>query len=213
MPEPTQTFLGQPQITPDDGPNARVVQMPDGRILAIRQTDGKLRPVDRGIDAVARTAHGEGRGEGAAGMAAVGAVIKNRGDHWGRDYYDVAHEGEGGQFNVWKMQRRRLLTLAPDSPEYQAALEAVIPIYTGDAPDPTKGAMNFQNPAISGFGKMDGTEVVIGNHLFRRGEWGKSHNPPKPAMRPTNTGWPDERTEGDTPPSWPEHPGLGLRYR
>jgi hypothetical protein len=66
-------------------------------------------------------------------------------------------------------------------------------------------------PDKNGVGKMDGTEVIIGNQLFRRGDWAGWHNRPRPAARPTNTGWPDAQDDGDGTASWPEHPGLGLR--
>jgi N-acetylmuramoyl-L-alanine amidase len=186
---------------PEDGPNALVIAAPDGRVLGVRQTQGDFRIVDPDLDAMARTAYGEGRGEGAAGMAAIGAVIQNRSDLWGRGYTDVVHEGDGAQFNAWKEQRDHLNRLDPRSADYQRAVEAVLPIVMREAPDPTKGALEFFNPRNVSKAYDDGTGLVIGNHKFRRGGWETWHKRP-PAPLPIGNMDPEHRER------LPRIPGL-----
>jgi hypothetical protein len=79
-----------------------------------------------------------------------------------------------------------MLNLPKDSPEYQRAAAAALPIFAGVAPDPTNGATAFYSPrsqAALGREKPafdDGTGTPIGGQLYFQGDYRRTHPQGKP---------------------------------
>ncbi len=121
------------------------------------------------------TIAGEARGQGIAGMAAVGCVIRTRAAHprwWGRDIITVcdAHE----QFSCWNADdpnRALLLAAGPFDPWFPDAEFTARAIITDRQPDITNGATHYANltecePAWRAPGLQP--TAIIGKHTFFR---------------------------------------------
>jgi spore germination cell wall hydrolase CwlJ-like protein len=106
-----------------------------------------LTPVDR--DAIARVAFAEAGDQGDSGLAGVVFVILNRlrSHVWGVTVGQVLNAH--GQFEpVWRAGSD-WTRLHPVSPQQQARVDTIVNLaLDGRLPDPTRGAMYFQNPAI-----------------------------------------------------------------
>lgn len=131
---------------------------------------------DRDVDVLARTLWGEARGEGAAGMIAVGWTIRNRAAKpgwWGRDIASVCQAP--WQFSCWNKSDPNypFLSGAKQIPagEYLRAREAALAVISGSQPDPTGGATHYyattmaKPPAWAAKAKRTAT---IGHHVFFR---------------------------------------------
>ena len=126
--------------------------------------------------ALARTAYGEGRGEGEEGMHLIQKVIKNRADsggtyNWPKTAYEVAHQPK--QFSAWNENdpnRSKMLSLDENStdPHFTKALELV------DKPLPEKlnqfkDADHYHTKKVSPSWSKSGKLRKLGehgNHIF-----------------------------------------------
>jgi len=124
------------------------------------------------VDVLARTAWGEARSEGAAGMQAVLNVIMNRariGGWWGDDPVEVATKP--WQFSAWNKNdpnRGRLLSVTTADPKFREALALAARAVAGTLPDITGGATHYYADYIAKptwAAKMTKT-ATIGRHLF-----------------------------------------------
>jgi len=129
-------------------------------------------------DLMIRTVIGEAAREPEAGKAAVAHVVKNRLNtgKWGDNIKSVLFAPK--QFEPWMTRAKSLMSINPESPLYKSVGAIVDGVISGDIADPTKGAINFQNPAIvaqrgnkSGLSWLrrmydNGTAIRIGNHVF-----------------------------------------------
>ena len=115
----------------------------------------------------------ESRGEGGAGMIAVGCVIRNRVHDWSQDWRKVIVGAN--QFSSMTIQND------PNTVLYPLDTDVVFPlahgIFDGTTPDPTGGAHFYANEAAitsDWYRKqiMENVEhpitVVIGKHTFRK---------------------------------------------
>lgn len=122
------------------------------------------------IDALVRTVVGEAGNQDAIGKAAVAAVALNRLSKgtYGRTMADVLFAQN--QFEPWARSPDKLLSYAPDSPQYRDAAEAVNAALEGF--DPTNGATHFYAPkAQAELGRpapqwAQGKGQRIGDHVF-----------------------------------------------
>lgn len=177
--------------------------------------------VDPGdLDAVVRMAATEAGNQGALGQQAVAAVARNRSSITGQSLRDVVNAP--GQFEG--MTTPLASSLSPADPLYQAVASHVLPVLTGEAPDPTNGATHFINPVLQ---VADGRAIPkwaqggdgqrIGAHVFfnRGGElqpsadatpsadaimkaygWGGQGNPSAPAPNGVPAGAPPAVASG-----------------
>ena len=126
---------------------------------------------DEQIDYIARTAWGEARGEGTAGMQAVVNVIMNRvsrGGWYGLTPKEVVLKKY--QFSCWNANdpnRAQLLVVDERNSAFATAKKLAAMAYAGDLPDITGGAINYHAKSISPYwaDKMQQT-AQIGNHIF-----------------------------------------------
>lgn len=147
-------------------------------------------------DAVARTLIGEAANQGEQGMLAVGGVIANRARQRGLTPAQVVLERN--QFEPWGNPdtTNRLLSISPQSPEYQQAYAIAQRALAGE--DPTGGASHFYAPrAQAALGRAkpswdNGTGRAIGDHLFFNLDGSPAQTPdasftsaPMPAEQPT----------------------------
>jgi len=135
---------------------------------------------DRDLDIAARTMLGEARGQGIAGLAAVGNVLANRA-------YDPVFAGQYGrsvaqqalapnQFSAWNYDdpnRQYMVGIPTTSPQYQQALDIARSIFEGRTPDNTRGALNYRNadvaPGSLYHGRSERSSYYdIGDHRFSR---------------------------------------------
>lgn len=101
-------------------------------------------------DLAIRTIYGEAAREPDEGKAAVAAVIRNRvlaGRYGGDTVRSVVLAKN--QFEPWNggPARARMLALRPGTPDYDRIGDIVDGIWSGQVPDPTKGATHFFAPA------------------------------------------------------------------
>lgn len=121
-------------------------------------------------DALARTLIGEAGNQGETGMLAVGGVVANRARN--RNMTPTQVVLERNQFEPWgnPATARRLMSISPQSPEYQSAYAIAQRALAGE--DPTGGADHFYAPkAQAALGRRPpswatGTPTVIGDHNF-----------------------------------------------
>lgn len=131
-------------------------------------------PITDPVQAAARTAWGEARGEGRRGQQAVLNVIGNRAIHpgwWGRDIAGVCQAH--AQFSCWDTNdpnRIKLLTVTESDMQFREALDLASRLVNGCLSDLTGGADHYydwrgQRPywAQSRFYKC-----TIGHHAFYR---------------------------------------------
>ncbi len=162
---------GSPSVTPSApaGPaaGASLNGPPGGQI------PGSLSLDDNNTDIAVRTVLAEAGNQGLDGQRAVAGVLRNRALLAGTS---VGQEAlKPNQFEPWNPDSnndpRRFKV---DSPEYQAARDAILPILRGEAPDPTGGATHFYAPkAQAALGRKapawdNGAGSDIGDHRFFR---------------------------------------------
>lgn len=126
-----------------------------------------LSPED--LDAATRMAVVEAGNQGATGQQAVTAVAANRARLTGKTISQIVHAP--GQFEG--MTTPLASSLAASDPRYQAAAAAIMPVLTGQQPDPTNGATHFINPDLqTSLGRpipswaQGGDGTRIGAHVF-----------------------------------------------
>jgi hypothetical protein len=132
---------------------------------------------DRDFDLIARTILGEAANEPLEGRAGVAHVILNRlrAGNYGKSIPDVLFAPR--QFEPWNTRKNELLAIPTTSPKYQEALDIAKTVGRGMAPDPTGGALNFLNRAVSasrgdsamkpgGWGHNLANPIQIGRHTF-----------------------------------------------
>nr|WP_134600891.1 cell wall hydrolase [Pseudomonas aeruginosa] len=128
------------------------------------------------VDVLARTLWGEARGEGAAGMVAVGWTIRNRAAQpgwWGRAIPTVCQKPY--QFSCWNRDDPNFpyLSGAKQIPaaQYLQAREAALVVLAGKQPDPTGGATHYYSTSMSkppAWAALARRTVKIGRHIFFR---------------------------------------------
>ena len=132
---------------------------------------------DKDRDVLARTIYGEARGEGMAGMIAVGWTIRNRVNDgkdkswWGEGYACVCQAPY--QFSCWNKNDPNYPYLSGakpiPAPEFAKCKAAAIAVIDGSLADPTGGATHYyaatmpRPPGWTGAAKKT---VVIGQHIF-----------------------------------------------
>lgn len=138
-----------------------------------------LLPDAAALDIAARTVLGEARSEGRDGLVAVLWTIMNRvlsgKGWWGRSHLAVCLWPK--QFSCWNdgdPNRKWMLGLGPDHPDYLLARELAKSVFIGQIPDPTGGATHYINPdalaALPDWARDDKRLAVIGRHHFYRPE-------------------------------------------
>lgn len=145
-------------------------------------------------DLLAKTIQAEAGNQSQIGMLGVGSVIMNRlrNPGFGSNLRDVILKP--GQFSPWNSftgfaggaQGQDMMTLQPSQMAYSVADQ----LLDGNYNDPTKGALNFYNPALANpnWGKSAGGNwMQIGDHLFgTAGSKSKEDNPMLPNNKPLN---------------------------
>jgi len=128
----------------------------------------------KAVEIAARTAWGEARGEGVAGMQAVLNVINNRAKSpgwWGRDIASVCLTP--WQFSCWNAvdpNRERLTSVTDKDALYRSAVAMAGRMAAGSLPDLTKGADSYYATDIPKPGWAVGRVplITIGHHAFYR---------------------------------------------
>lgn len=134
------------------------------------------------VQAAARTAWGEARGEGSRGMQAVLNVIANRVAHpgwWGRDIagacqaHTTKNSGTYWQFSCWDEtdpNRAKLLTVTDADPQFREALTLAGCLVADHLPDLTSGADHYYDWHSKRPAWAQGRfyKCTIGNHAFYR---------------------------------------------
>ena len=103
------------------------------------------------VQLAARTAWGEARGEGAAGMQAVLNTIGTRAAHpgwWGHNIATVCAAGAHGihQYSCWNEgdpNHRAMLAVTPGDPAFRTALVMAQRLVAGQLPDIVRGADSY----------------------------------------------------------------------
>lgn len=126
------------------------------------------------LDILARTLWGEARGEGLAGMIAVGHVIQNRAKRpawWGKDIISVCQKP--WQFSCWNRDDPNYQFLSGLKPipsaEFEKARQAASSVLEGKQIDPTGGATHYYAKSMKTpprWTKGAKPTVTIGNHRF-----------------------------------------------
>lgn len=132
----------------------------------------ELTPYER--DILIRTVLGEARGEGNVGMQAVAHVIQNRANsgQYPTNPADVALQNK--QFSTWNQGEggNNPQQFSPNSDLYRRAADIVDQVWSGQAQDPTNGALFYHTPQVSPRWSAEvnkhGT-TQIGNHIFYNG--------------------------------------------
>ena len=142
-------------------------------------------------DLLAKTIQAEAGNQSQVGMLGVGSVIMNRlrNPGFGSSLQEVILKP--GQFSPWNSytgfaggaQGQDMMNLQPSQMAYAVADQ----ILAGNYNDPTKGALNFYNPALSNprWGQSAGGNwTQIGDHLF--GTAGSKSTKDKPMLPNSN---------------------------
>jgi spore germination cell wall hydrolase CwlJ-like protein len=132
---------------------------------------------DKDRDVLARTIWGEARGEGMAGMIAVGWAIRNRVNDgndkswWGEGYAGVCQAPY--QFSCWNKNDPNYPYLSGAKPipksEFAKCQAASIAVIDGTMADPTGGATHYYAatmPRPPGWTGAATKTTVIGQHIF-----------------------------------------------
>lgn len=134
------------------------------------------------VDTLARTLWAEARGEGAAGMEAVAAVILNR---LGRPGWWSRNPGDGiaddtiaavcrdpWQFSCWNAadpNRAKLLAVGPGDPAFAVAWDIAERACGGRLADPTGGADHYHVAGLTPHWAAGRRPcAIIGRHVFYR---------------------------------------------
>ena len=134
---------------------------PEPAYPVLRQTD---------LDTLARTLHGEVRGEPEAGAIAVCHVVRNRAIRKGTN---AATEClRPWQFSCWNANdpnRKVITALRSDSEDYRHWCRIAEKAW--QMPDTTGGALHYFNPSIAAPAwRNEGRETLrVGGHVFRTG--------------------------------------------
>jgi len=137
------------------------------------------------LDTLARTLHGEARGEGEEGMSAVAWVVRNRAARpgwWSRHPDDIPDDTiqavclDPKQFSCWNpgdANRGTITALKDTDPAYLLAWRIARRVLDGEVPDPTGGADHYLSVGWVGRTKWarenpDKMTVRIGGHCFYR---------------------------------------------
>ncbi|AQT03739.1 cell wall hydrolase [Acetobacter persici] len=131
-------------------------------------------PITDPVQAAARTAWGEARGEGRQGMQAVLNVIGNRSAHpgwWGHDIAGVCQAR--AQFSCWDSNdpnRTKLLTVTDADPQFREALVLAGCLAAAHLPDLTGGADHYfdRRGKTPYWAKGAFYRCTIGHHAFYR---------------------------------------------
>lgn len=129
-------------------------------------------PITDPVQAAARTAWGEARGEGSRGMQAVLNVIGNRAAHpgwWGHDVAGVCQAR--AQFSCWDSDdpnRSKLLTVTDADPQFCEALVLAGCLAADHLPDLTAGSDHYYDHRgpVPSWVKGRAYRCVIGHHTF-----------------------------------------------
>ena len=139
---------------------------------------------ERDIDVLARTLWGEARGEGLAGMIAVGWTVRNRveldlgsdgkPDWWGEGYEGVCRKP--WQFSCWNVSDPNSAYLRGEKPippaQFMQAREAAVAVIEGRRPDPTGGATHYYSTSLAKppvWTRGATRTCKIGRHVFFKG--------------------------------------------
>ena len=125
-------------------------------------------------ETLARTAWGEARGEGTAGMQCVCNVVMQRVKQSGRDVISVCLAPY--QFSCWldaDPNCHKLLAVTDDDPEYRIACNLAADAIEGQLPDLTHGADHYfaVGSAIPSWARGVTPTITIGHHQFYRLGW------------------------------------------
>ncbi len=125
----------------------------------------------RSKDCLSLAMYWEARGEGAVGMAAVGAVVLNRveDDRFPNSVCGVIFEGGEHppcQFSWWCDGQSDKPT---NRKQWQAAVRVADTLLRRDFRDPTRGALYFHSTSVrSNWHATRKRTTQIGNHIFYR---------------------------------------------
>lgn len=119
-------------------------------------------------DAVIRMVYGEAGGEPSIGQQAVAATAMNRAKQYGQRYGQVV--AAPGQYNAWTNDK--VQKLDPNSPQYQAIAQNVLPVLRGQAKDPTNGATHYINKELQ---IQNGQEIPNWASGDGQGHFGKQY--------------------------------------
>ncbi len=139
------------------------------QVPAISQSPATHRSADGAQHCVALAMYWEARGEGRDGMAAVGAVIRNRvkNKSFPNDYCAVVYQGGETppcQFSWWCDGKSDRPT---NQTQWALALGTADDLLAGRISDPTNGALFFHSTAIRR--PWNRTQTArIGGHVFYR---------------------------------------------
>lgn len=116
--------------------------------------------LEESVECLAKNIYFEARGEGVKGQIAVAHVTLNRtqNEAYPDDVCDVVYQKH--QFS-WTSVKSKITDMVLYSKLRSIAYDVII----GKTKDPTKGALNFHNKAVTpGWNKR--VKAVIGNHVF-----------------------------------------------
>jgi N-acetylmuramoyl-L-alanine amidase len=123
------------------------------------------------IDTMARTAWGEARGEGDAGITAVCWVIKNRAARpgwWGKDIVGVCYAR--AQFSCWlpsDPNSSKIVAVTERDPVFARCLKIADDVFFGRVPDTTGGATFYHTlNCHPNWASAYRETVRIGHHIF-----------------------------------------------
>lgn len=125
---------------------------------------------DEQVDLVARTAYGEARGEGRAGMQAVAEVVKNRleSPHFPDTIDEVVKQPF--QFSSWNKSdknREKLLSVTENDEQFRTAREVTYDVFKCDHSEITGGADHYHADSIRPYWADESKESArVGNHIF-----------------------------------------------
>lgn len=134
-----------------------------------------LTPAQR--DILIRTVWGEAANQGPEGWQAVASVVRNRAADPGYPSDPAAVALQPKQFSAWNQGsggNALPYSIAANSPDYNRVGQIVDQVFSGQAPDPTGGAVNYYAPTGMAKGQapdwwktIDPASVrVIGGHVF-----------------------------------------------
>lgn len=126
------------------------------------------------LDALARTAYGEARGEPLGGIVAVCWVAVNRlrAESWfGRSIQEVCMKKY--QFSCWNEGDPNLpllLAVTGDDAAFRRCLGAAALVLSGDLPDPSGGATHYYRDGseVPSWAESMVPTITIGHHKFFR---------------------------------------------